>query len=106
MTVRRTSLDAYDQIKEDGRLSERQRQVMLFFHELKKGTALTRREIALMSGIPINVICPRVLELIEKGYLEEMPAELDPVTRAKAHKVRIKVIAPMVQQELPLLAAV
>jgi hypothetical protein len=91
MSVRAASREAYDQIKADGRLSERQRDVMLFMHSLPKGTMLYRREIAQFSKIPINVICPRVLELIGKGYLEEEEEKtVDPVTGAPAHRVKVK----------------
>ncbi|MCG7598851.1 hypothetical protein MHM84_03570 [Halomonas sp. McH1-25] len=32
----------------------------------------TRQELALMTGIAINVICPRVVELAERGLIEHI----------------------------------
>lgn len=90
MTVRDTSREAFHEIEANSRLNEQQRKLMLFFHSLKPGTSLFRREIAQRTGMPINVVCPRTLECIEKGYLEELPAERDPATGKKAHPVRIK----------------
>jgi hypothetical protein len=90
MTVRQTSKDAFHEIEANGRLNEQQRKLMTFFHSLPVGTALFRREIAEQSGLPINVACPRTLECITKGYLEELESVLDPVTGKRAHPVRVK----------------
>ena len=99
MTARKVSRDAYHEIEANGRLNEQQRKLMLFFHSLKPGTSLFRREIAERSGMPINVACPRTLECIRKGFLEELPAETDPATGKKAHPVRIKAAQPELQLE-------
>lgn len=37
---------------------------------LQKHGRATRQQLELMTGISINVICPRVVELTERGYVE------------------------------------
>ena len=67
--VRDTSLAAYDGVN----ITASQRKVIDFLERHPMRADWTRGEIATMSGLPINVVCPRVLELIEKGVLMEMP---------------------------------
>lgn len=64
--VRETSLEAFRGID----LSRRQAEVVAFLKR-QEAKDFTRGEIAKESRIPINVVCPRVLELIESGALEE-----------------------------------
>lgn len=83
--IRRTSKEAYESLD----LNASEAKVMLFMHSLPNGTKLNRRQISAKSGIPINAVCGRVNELVRKGYLQELAAEQDPVTRKSAHPVRI-----------------
>lgn len=39
---------------------------------LLKHERATRQELELMTGIPINVVTPRVVELTERGYIEHV----------------------------------
>ncbi len=94
MTVRDTSRAAYESLD----LSAKQRAVMLVVHQNYTGAEFTRKELTATLGWPINCVVPRVLELIEKGYLQELDAKRD-------GGYLIKVRAPMVQQELNLAAA-
>lgn len=84
--IRETSRTAYHSLD----LNESEKRVMAFMHSLPNGTALNRRQISERSRIPINCVAGRVNALVEKGYLEELPAERDPVTGKSAHPVRIK----------------
>ena len=92
MTVRKTSAEAYWTMDGNGTLSKCQREVMLFFHGQPKGVALTRRAISDMTGIPPNAVPRHIQVLIERGYLEELPEVVDPVTGFRAHPVRIRPI--------------
>lgn len=84
--IRETSRAAYHSLD----LNESEKKVMGWFHSQPNGSSFNRREISQRSGIPINSVCGRVNELVAKGYLEELPAERDPVTGKSAHPVRIK----------------
>jgi hypothetical protein len=93
VTVRKVSVEAFDEVRANGRLNEQQTKLMHFMLD-QRGAGLFRRQIAERLGMRINVVCPRVLECIEKGYLEEMPAVRDAVTGKAAHPVRVKVYQP------------
>lgn len=84
--IRETSRAAYHSLD----LNDSEKKVMAFMHSLPPGFALNRRQISQRSFIPINCITGRVNELVAKGYLEELPAERDPVTGKSAHPVRVK----------------
>lgn len=84
--IRETSRAAYHSLD----LTESEKKVMAFMHSLPAGVNLNRRQISERSRIPINCIAGRVNGLVEKGYLEELPAERDPVTGKSAHPVRVK----------------
>jgi len=66
MTVRSTSLEAYEQIKP--KLSKSQQRVLLAIYELGQAT---NRQIAKHLDLEINQITPRTLELREMGKVEE-----------------------------------
>lgn len=77
-----------------------QREIVLEFmerHQLPRN----RREISLLTGLPINVVTARVNALIENGDLIEQHFAVDPVTNQRVGYVEIpyKVIPviPVVQ---------
>lgn len=49
----------------------------------------TRNELCIMTGISINRITPRVLELIKSGDLEELPRRKSPFSSVLSHSVRL-----------------
>jgi hypothetical protein len=69
MTVRDTSRAAFH----GAAITAGQKRVLDFLDKHPR-VDWSRSELATMSGIPINVVCPRVLELIQSGVLFEMPA--------------------------------
>lgn len=86
MTVRDTSLAAYDAAE----LTKGQARILGFLRANTYRADWTRQEIAKLSGFPINVVCPRVLELIERGVLVELPtARPCRFTGSNAHPVRL-----------------
>lgn len=71
--IRETSLAAYHDLD----LSAKQRAVMLKVHECYTNSTFTRKELTATLGWPINCVVPRVLELIDKGYLQELESRRD-----------------------------
>lgn len=67
--IRDTSREAYHGVD----LTAGQAKVIAFLRRHPNKPDWTRNEIAIHSGIPINAVCPRVLELIVSGVLMEMP---------------------------------
>ncbi len=84
MSVRETSLAAYESIESS--LSAKQREVMLVMHGAQ--APLTRKQIAKRLGWEINRVTGRVLECIEKGFLEEHGTTVE--NGRTAHLVRVK----------------
>lgn len=74
--IAETSLAAYRVIEPT--LNQRQREVMLCVHRQFRGQTFTRQELADALGWAINRVTGRVLELIEKGYLEESGTKKSP----------------------------
>jgi hypothetical protein len=80
--IRKTSLDAYRSLN----LHKSQIEVLWWMSEHMAERALTRREIATESRIPINSICGRINELLhdfDPSPIEELPA------KNGAHPIRL-----------------
>lgn len=86
MPIRETSAAAYHSLD----INESEKKVMRWFHSQPPGARFNRRMVSVRSGIPVNAVCGRVNALVEKGYLEELPAERDPMTGKSAHPVRVR----------------
>lgn len=71
--IRDTSLAAYRNVS----LNDRQRDVMLTVWNQFTHAEFTRKELAHAIGWEINRVTPRVLELIDKGYLIELEGRRD-----------------------------
>lgn len=82
--VRDVSIEAYHSAK----ITQGQRRVLAFLTQ-HQGKDFTRNELARESGIPINVICPRVNELIAAGVLEERVRRGCRFSGKQAHPVRL-----------------
>lgn len=82
--VRNTSLAAFDSVN----ITQGQRRVLDFMCRAP-WQDWTRNELARESGIPINVICPRVNELIAAGVLEERVRRGCRFSGKQAHPVRL-----------------
>lgn len=82
--VRDTSIAAYDSVD----LSRGQRRVVEFLMKYPERD-WTRNELATKSGIPINCVTPRVLELIRAGVLEERVRRGCRVSGKQAHAIRV-----------------
>lgn len=80
-----TSIDAYRSLTV-GDLSRGQAAVM---RVISQRMDHTRAEIAALSGLPINVVCPRVRELLDGGLLEEGPRRTCSRTGHAANPLRL-----------------
>lgn len=78
--MRQTSIFAYHELT-DKQVSKRKRQVL---EGLKKLGTGTNRMIAEASGVPINVVTPRMGEMVVEGIVEEDHRDIDPGTGRKA----------------------
>lgn len=81
--IRDTSLEAYRGVD----LTAGQAKIVSFLLRHQDRADFTRGEIAALSGIPINCVCPRVLELIVSGVLMEMPRRACKFSRRGAYPV-------------------
>lgn len=78
MSVRETSLQAYDALRCGPKLQRREIEVLTaIWAHYAGGKRFTRRELALAMGWEINRITGRVLTLIERGELEELDERRD-----------------------------
>lgn len=85
--VAHTSIRTYRDLKTDGTLSARQRQIMLVIHSYPADYSL--QELAKLTGLPINVVSGRVNELREEvGQLERAPARACKITGRTIRPVR------------------
>jgi len=87
--IRETSLSAYHSLD----LTASEEKIMKWFHANPR-LKVNRRLMSVYSGIPINAVTGRINSLVAKGYLEELPAEIDQATGKSAHPVRIKPTQP------------
>lgn len=97
--IAETSRDAYDEIRDSGKLGEQQRRLMKWLH--MHGGEHTRAELAARIGMRLSSVCGRVNELIELGYLEDGDRRPCSQTGRSAHPVRIR--RPREQKQLSLL---
>lgn len=87
MTVSDTSLDAFREHRDAGKLGAQQKKVMMFFH--LNGGERTRSEIARDTGMRLSSVCGRVNELVKLGFLVECPRRRCAVTGINAHPLKI-----------------
>ena len=83
--VRDTSLEAYHKLKQDGK---RIPQWMCVIHTLRRGSGLTRGEIAQLSGMRLSSVCGRVNELIQENILIDGARRKCQITEESAHIVK------------------
>ena len=86
MTVRETSLEAYEYIKREGILSLRQEQVL---KAISESPLFCNKQISEKYNIPINVVTARMNELVTLGIVEDFGATPQPNGR-KAHIWQVK----------------
>lgn len=68
MTVADTSIDAYHEHRDSGRLGK---QAQAILDKMRPGWGYSRRELVETTGIELSSICGRVNELLKLGILQE-----------------------------------
>lgn len=86
MTVAATSLEAFDHLRETGKLTTRQQQVLAV---IAPGRDYSLQEISLLCGLPINCVSGRVKELREAGKLEFGPRRKCSLTQNNCNPVQL-----------------
>lgn len=71
------SIEAYSLVQP--KLSERQKRVLSVYNF----GDYTDQEVAVVLGIPINMVCPRVGELLKMGELQEISSRLQNGRKAR-----------------------
>jgi hypothetical protein len=86
MTVTATSLEAFNSLRDSGKLTVRQQQVMAV---ISPGRDYSLHEISILCGLPINCVSGRVKELRDADKLEAGPRRACKVTSNKCNPVRL-----------------
>lgn len=85
--VAHTSIRTYRDIKTDGTIGTRQRQIMLVIQPYPADYSL--QELCELTGLPVNIVSGRVNELREElGELERAPARKCRITGRTIKPVR------------------
>jgi hypothetical protein len=86
--IRESSKEAYAQlIAVNGDCQSRQ--VILDYMLKNPDTDYTRGELNVLTGIAVNRITPRVLELIQLGHLDELPRRKSPFSNVACHALKL-----------------
>ncbi|KWR88800.1 hypothetical protein [Cupriavidus sp. IDO] len=85
--VAHTSIRVYHQLKQDGTLSKRQKEILAVMKPFPADYSL--QELVKLTGLPVNIVSGRVNELREDlGELERGPARACSVTGRTIRPVR------------------
>jgi hypothetical protein len=85
--VAETSAEAFHSLPIRGYLQPKEQAVMALF--TGPGVALSRQQIAPLSGLPINCVCGRVDSLLSAGHLVEEGDRICPLTRKRQKLLRL-----------------
>ena len=86
--VRDTSRIAYEKFKASQQMNK-QHNLIVEFMKANSGN-WTRNELFVKTKLPINVITPRVRELLDMGILRELPKRICRSTKNPAHGLELK----------------
>lgn len=85
MTVTMTSIEAYEEHKNSGKVGV---QAMSIFNAMDTGKDYSRRELARLTGIELSSVCGRVNEMLHLGLLTESEKRPCSVTHKQINPVR------------------
>ena len=88
-SVRETSVAAYHELRDDGKLTAKQQQIIDYLHR-HPGAVFSRLEISRAIDMPINCVAGRVNELLEKGVIEEADQRPCRISGRRINPIRIK----------------
>ena len=84
--IAHTSVEAFHSLDHSTYIQPKEQQVV---DAIVAHGSLSRQQIAVHAGMPINCVCGRVNSLLEARILEEHGERLDPLTRKHQKLVRI-----------------
>lgn len=87
--IAETSIDAYRSIVSGGYTTSRATELLNIFRNSDPGQTYTRQQLSQMSGMPINIVCGRINELLEKKYLEVIGTTRCPTTNKRQQLLRL-----------------
>jgi predicted HTH transcriptional regulator len=90
--VRATSKAAYLEEVEKGTTSANRNKLL---RKVAENPGVTRSELSSCTGIPINVVTPRIRELLDAGTLKEDGCKKDPLTKKSANLLYINLTPRM-----------
>ena len=75
MSIRKTSLDAYNELKASGKLNTQRGKILSFLlaHSNYADEPFSRLELSGILEISINAICGRIKELLDDNLVQEVP---------------------------------
>lgn len=73
-----TSLESYIRLHEEGNMGKRQQQV---YTQISGTPGISDREISETLGLPINSVCGRRNELVDKGFVVQKGLKYDETTK-------------------------
>jgi hypothetical protein len=87
MTVASTSIEAYIEHKDTGKLGKQASNIL---EKMVPAKDYSRKELARLTGFELSSICGRVNELLEMGMLEELAPRKCSITGKNIHPVKLR----------------
>jgi len=87
MTVTSTSIEAYIEHKDTGKLGK---QASAVLERMSPAKDYSRRELASLTGFDLSAICGRVNELLALGMLEELSPRKCSITGKNIHPIKLR----------------
>jgi hypothetical protein len=87
MTVADTSIEAYKEHKDTGKLG---RQAATLLEKMIPEKDYSRKELSRATGFELSAICGRVNELLAMGLLEELAPRKCNITGKKIHPIKLR----------------
>lgn len=87
MSVSDTSIEAYVEHKETGKLG---RQASTLIEKMTPNKDYSRKELSRETGIELSAVCGRVNELLSIGLLEELEPRKCTITGKRIHPIKLR----------------
>ena len=87
MTVASTSIEAYIEHKDTGKVGK---QASTILEKMSPTTDYSRKELSRLTGFELSAICGRVNELLGLGLLEELASRKCSITGKNIHPVKLR----------------
>jgi len=90
--IRNTSLAAYIEENDSGKAAKDRCKLL---RKINQQPGVTRKQLSETTGMPINVVCPRIRELLDSNTLKEDGCTRDPISRRSANLLYLNLPAHM-----------